>query len=63
MRRPKAPFQFWEYRFSLHSVAPPPHQAQQEESRGEQRKLAGSGTGSALALEMTPIGSEARFTG
>ena len=38
MRRPKAPFRFWEYRFSLHSVAPSPCQAQQEESRGEQRQ-------------------------
>src|ERR1700724_2104613 len=35
---PKAPFELLRCRFSLHSVAPPPYQAQQEESRGEQRQ-------------------------
>src|ERR1700730_3376047 len=35
---PKAPFALLRCRFCLHSVAPPPYQAQQEESRGEQRQ-------------------------
>src|SRR3984893_12166224 len=35
---PKAPVQLLGCGFSLHSVAPPPYQAQQEESRGEQRQ-------------------------
>ena len=36
--RPKAPFALLRCRFSLDSIAPPPYQAQQEESRGEQRQ-------------------------
>ena len=36
--RPKAPFAVLRCRFSLHSVTPSPYEAQQEESRAEQRQ-------------------------
>jgi hypothetical protein len=35
----------------------------QRRAEASNAKLAGSGTGSALAVEITPIGSEAKFTG
>ena len=63
MRRPKAPFAFFEsvgflyIRLRRRRTKP-----NQRRAGASNAKLAGSGIGSALAVGMAPIGSEARFT-